>query len=63
MTPERDYNGLWRLEGHHQHVFSTEADAKAAAELAQKYADDLLSRAMSQESRYRRAEQRAKEQA
>jgi len=63
MIPYRDYDNTFRLEGHEQISFSTEADARAAAELARKYADDLVSRAMSQESRYRRAEQRAKEQA
>ena len=51
MTPERDYTGHWRLLGHEQHSFSTEADARAAAELARDYAMSLCS----QESRYRRA--------
>lgn len=51
MTPERDFNGRWRLMGHEQHSFTTEADALSAAELARDYAMSLCS----QESRYRRA--------
>ena len=51
MTPERDYTGRYRLVGHEQHSFTTEADALAAAELAIDYAMSLCS----QESRYRRA--------
>lgn len=60
MTPYRDYDGSHKLEGHEQHSFSTEADARAAAALAKDYAEVQIGLAMSQESRYRRAEQRAK---
>lgn len=55
MTPYRDFDGTYKLTGHHQHGFSTEADALAAAALAIEYAMSLCS----QESRYRRAAERA----
>jgi len=57
MTPERDYTGRWRLAGHEQHSFTTEADALSAAEVARNYALSLCS----QESRYRRSAERASE--
>lgn len=57
MTPSRDYNDRWRLDGFEGITFTTEADAKAARELAIEFA----SRAAGQEYRNRRAAKRAKE--
>lgn len=61
MTPYRDYDGTYKLPGHHQHSFSSEADALAAAALAKDHFDRQIGIAMSQESRYRRAAERASE--
>jgi hypothetical protein len=59
MTPERDYTGRWRLAGHEQHSFTTEADARSAAAVARDHAKLQIALAMMQESRYRRAAKRA----
>jgi len=58
MTPYFDIvDGKWRLRGYETEAsFSTEEDAHAAADLALYYHLDE----MAQESRYRRAAQRAK---
>ncbi|HYC01596.1 MAG TPA: hypothetical protein VEC57_20865 [Candidatus Limnocylindrales bacterium] len=57
LTPRRDYNGEWFLYGYQGIGFSTEQDAKAAADFARAYCGEQ----MQQESRYRRAAERAKE--
>lgn len=57
----RDYDGTWRINGHEQHSFSTEQDARTAWMLAFDHSQQIVSQAMTQESRYRRAAQRAKE--
>jgi hypothetical protein len=59
MHAERDWNGKHRVSGFEQLEFSTEADARAAIELAQQYHEQKLSAAMSQEARYRAAAERA----
>lgn len=61
MIPKYDIvTNSWRIPGYEECSFSTEADAESAAELALYYFIDRHSREMQQESRYRRAEQRAK---
>ena len=57
MKLERDYNGRYRLAGYEHLEFTTEADARNAAELAIQFA----SQAAAQEWRYRRAAQKAQE--
>jgi hypothetical protein len=57
MTPYRDYDGTWRISGFEHLEFTTEADARTAAELAIQFA----SQAAAQEWRYRRVAQKAQE--
>lgn len=61
MTIYRDYDSSWRISGHEEHAFTSEADARAAVMLAFDHSQQLVSQACAQESRYRRAAERAKE--
>lgn len=55
MIPYYDIvSNAWRIRGHEDHEFSSEADARAAIHMAFDFSQQLLS----QESRYRRAAQR-----
>lgn len=51
----RDYDGSWKIAGYIELSFSSRTDAEDAAELADRHARSLVSQAMAQESRYRRA--------
>lgn len=55
MNIYRDYNDRWKIEGYDDISFSTRTDAEEAAELADRHTRSLISQAMAQESRYRRA--------
>lgn len=57
MNATRDFTGRWRCAGFESIDFSSEADAKAAADLAIEFARSEIGK----ESRYRRAANRAKE--
>ncbi len=57
----RDYDGSHRIDGYHELRFTTESDAREAAALAERHCREMVSRAMAQESRYRRAAERPKE--
>ncbi len=61
MTLEvyRDYDGSHRIDGYHELSFTTESDAREAAALAERHCREMVARAMGQESRYRRAAEKA----
>jgi hypothetical protein len=59
MIIYRDYDSTHKVQGFERIAFSTEADARAAAEMARDYATLQIGLAMLQESRYRRAAKRA----
>jgi hypothetical protein len=60
MPVRRDYDGKFVVEGYEDLRFSTEDDAEQAAEMCLHYYIDRMSREIQQESRYRRAAERAK---
>jgi hypothetical protein len=59
LRHRRDLGDTHVIVGYEQITFSSEADARAAIDLAHLFCGDE----MKQERRYRQAEQRAKEQA
>lgn len=61
MNIYRDFDGLWKLSGHEHYGFASERDARAACEIAFDHAQQLVSQACAQESRYRRAAERAED--
>ncbi len=55
MEIYRDYDLRWKIKGYEDISFTTRGDAEEAAELADRHTRSLISQAMAQESRYRRA--------
>jgi len=56
----RDFDGTYKVEGYEEFSFSTEEDARQAGQVAIHYFVDRHSVEMANDSRYRRAAQRAK---
>lgn len=57
MTPIKDYDSTWHLDGFEEYRFTSEADAMAAADLCVVFSAEQ----QVMESRYRRAAERAQE--